>query len=100
VKSALARKGSAAAELSVVSRRRGRFMSVLRQMYSWAMEESVLKRQNNPASKIQKNLPKKKPGEIVLTLREARIVWQAAKDCGYPFGTHAQLMMLKRLPLG
>ncbi|HTE40762.1 MAG TPA: tyrosine-type recombinase/integrase [Steroidobacteraceae bacterium] len=69
-------------------------MSVLRQMYSWAMEESVLKRQNNPASKIQKNLPKKKTGEIVLTLREARIVWQAAQDCGYPFGTHAQLMML------
>jgi integrase len=69
-------------------------MSVLRQMYSWAMEEGVLKRQNNPASKIQKNLPKKKTGEVVLTLREARIVWQAAQDCGYPFGTHAQLMIL------
>lgn len=69
-------------------------MSVLRQMYSWAMEESVLKRQDNPASKIQKNLPKKKRGEIVLTLREARIVWRAARDCGYPFGTHAQLMLL------
>lgn len=69
-------------------------MSVLRQMYSWAMDESVLKRRDNPASKIQKNLPKKKQGEVVLSLREARIVWQAAKDCGYPFGTHAQLMLL------
>lgn len=28
------------------------------------------------------------------TLREARTVWQAAKDCGYPFGVHAQLMTL------
>ncbi|MGH8178688.1 MAG: tyrosine-type recombinase/integrase [Steroidobacter sp.] len=69
-------------------------MSVLRQMYSWAIEERIVKRQDNPASKIQKNLPKKKKGEIVLSLREARIVWQAAQDCGYPFGTHAQLMLL------
>src|SRR5690606_28953454 len=39
-------------------------------------------------------LPKQKRGETVLTLKEARIVWQAAQDCGYPFGTHAQLMLL------
>lgn len=69
-------------------------MSVLRQMYSWAIDESVLKRKDNPASKIQKNLPKPKRGETVLTLRESRIVWQAAKDCGYPFGDHARLMLL------
>lgn len=69
-------------------------MSVLRQMYSWAIDESVLKRKDNPASRMQKNLPKQKRGETVLTLREARIVWAAAKDCGYPFGTHAQLMLL------
>jgi integrase len=69
-------------------------MSVLRQMYSWAMDECVLKRKDNPASKIQKNLPKQKKGEVVLTLREARVVSQAAQDCGYPFGTHAQLMLL------
>ena len=69
-------------------------ISVLRQMYSWAIDEGVLKRKDNPASKMQKNLPKAKRGETVLTLREARIVWQAACDCGYPFGTHAQLMLL------
>ena len=69
-------------------------MSVLRQMYSWAIDESVLKRKDNPASRMQKNLPKQKRGETVLTLREARIVWQAAGDCGHPFGTHAQLMLL------
>lgn len=68
--------------------------SVLRQMYSWAIDESVLKRKDNPVSRMQKNLPKQKRGETVLTLREARIVWQAARDCGYPFGTHAQLMLL------
>jgi integrase len=69
-------------------------MSVLRQMYSWAIEEEVLKRRDNPASKIQKNLPRKKQGETVLTLAEARWVWQAAQDCAYPFGTHVQLMLL------
>ena len=69
-------------------------MSVLRQLYSWAIDERVLKRQDNPASRIQKNLPKKKTGETVLSLKEARIVYQAAKDCGYPFGDHARLMLL------
>ncbi len=69
-------------------------MSVLRQMYSWAIDEGVLKRKDNPASRMQKNLPKQKRSETVLTLREARVVWQAAIDCGYPFGTHAQLMLL------
>jgi integrase len=69
-------------------------MSVLRQLFSWAIDERVLKRQDNPASRIQKNLPKKKTGETVLSLKEARIVYQAAKDCGYPFGDHARLMLL------
>lgn len=69
-------------------------MSVLRQMYSWAIDEGVLKRKDNPASRMQKNLPQQKRGETVLMLREARVVWQAARDCGYPFGAHAQLMLL------
>ena len=69
-------------------------MSVLRQMYSWAIDEGVLRRRDNPASRMQKNLPKQKRGETVLMLREARMVWQAARDCGYPFGVHAQLMLL------
>jgi len=69
-------------------------MSVIRQLYTWGQEEGVIKRRDNPASKIEKNLPKKKKGEIVLTLAEARIVWQAAKDCGFPFGTHVQLQFL------
>jgi integrase len=69
-------------------------MGVMRQMYSWGQEEGVIKRKDNPASKIQKNLPKKKQGEIVLNLDEARIVWRALEDCGYPFGTHAQLQLL------
>jgi integrase len=69
-------------------------MSVIRQMYTWGQEEGVIKRKDNPASKIEKNLPKKKKGEIVLTLSEARIVWQAAKDCGFPFGTQVQLQFL------
>jgi hypothetical protein len=45
---------------------------VLRHMYSWAMEEVKLRRKDNPASKITRNLPKKKQGEVVLSLQEAR----------------------------
>ena len=69
-------------------------IGVLRHMYSWAMDESKLKRRDNPASKIDKNLPKKKARDVVLSLNEARIVWQAAQATGYPFGTHVQLMLL------
>ena len=69
-------------------------MCVLRHMYSWAMEEGKLKRKDNPASKIDRNLPKGKQGDVVLSLKEARIVWDAAEATGYPFGTHVQLMLL------
>jgi len=58
------------------------------------MDEGKLKRPDNPASKIDKNLPKKKQRDVVLSLNEARIVWRAAEATGYPFGTHVQLMLL------
>jgi len=69
-------------------------MRVFRHMYSWAIEEGKVRRRDNPCSNIIKHLPKAKRGETVLSLEEARIVWQAAGDCGYPFGSHAQLMLL------
>jgi integrase len=69
-------------------------MGVLRHMYSWALDEDKLKRKDNPASRIEKNLPKKKQGDVVLSLAEARTVWDAAEITGYPFGTHVQLMLL------
>jgi integrase len=69
-------------------------MGVLRHMFTWALDEGKLKRKDNPASKIDRNLPKKKEREVVLSLNEARIVWAAAESAGYPFGTHVQLMLL------
>jgi integrase len=69
-------------------------MRVFRHMYSWAIEEGKVRRRDNPCGNIIKHLPKAKRGETVLSLEEARIVWQAAGDCGYPFGSHAQLMLL------
>ena len=69
-------------------------MGVLRHMYSWAMEEGKLKRKDNPASRIVKNLPRSRSRDVVLSLSEARLVWQAAELIGYPFGTHVQLMLL------
>lgn len=69
-------------------------MGVLRHMYSWGMEERKIKRSDNPAARITKNLPKKKEGEVVLSLAEARIVYRAAAATGYPFGTHTQLQLL------
>jgi len=69
-------------------------MGVLRHMYAWGIDEGKLKRQDNPASKIDKNLPKPRKRDVVLSLKEARIVWKAAESIGYPFGTHVQLMLL------
>ena len=69
-------------------------IGVLRQMISWGIEESILKRRDNPVSKLQKNLPTKRTGERVLSMTEARIVFQAAGQIGYPFGTLVQLMLL------
>jgi integrase len=69
-------------------------VGVLRHMFGWAIDEGKLRRQDNPASKIDKNLPKAKQRDVVLSLKEARVVWQAAESIGYPFGTHVQLMLL------
>lgn len=69
-------------------------MGVLRHMYSWAIDEGKLRREDNPVSKIVKSLPKKKARDVVLSLNEARLVWQAAELTGYPFGAHVQLMLL------
>jgi hypothetical protein len=72
----------------------GTVTGALRRMYSWAMEAGKLKRKDNPASKIDRNLPKKKQGDVVPSLNEACLVWDAAEVTGYPIGTHVQLMLL------
>ena len=69
-------------------------MAVLRHMFTWAIDEGKIKRDDNPVSRIDRNLPKAKHREVVLSLNEARLVWQAAESIGYPFGTHVQLMLL------
>jgi integrase len=69
-------------------------VSVLRKMLSWASDEDKIKRKDNPASGMEKNLPKKRKGERVLTLDEAREAWRAAASLGYPFGPAYQLIML------
>jgi integrase len=69
-------------------------VTVLRQMITWAMDEGKIRRETNPASNMEKNLPKKKRGERVLSLEEAREAWRAAGDLGYPFGPVYQLDLL------
>ncbi len=69
-------------------------VGVLKHLFSWAIEEGKLKRRDNPASRIDRNLPNKARGETVLSLDEARLVYRAAEATGYPFGTHVQLMLL------
>ncbi|MGE0114932.1 MAG: tyrosine-type recombinase/integrase [Steroidobacteraceae bacterium] len=69
-------------------------LGVLRHMLSWAIREGLVKRTDNPASDMERNLPKKRKKDRVLTLEEARLVWRAAESAGYAFGTHARLMML------
>jgi integrase len=69
-------------------------VSVLRQMITWGIDEKKLKRQDNPATNMDKNLPKKKRRDRVLSLEEARQAWRAAGEMGYPFGPAYQLALL------
>lgn len=69
-------------------------VSVLRKMINWGIDEGLLKRKDNPVSGMEKNLPKKKQKERVLSVEEARIAWRAADTLGYPFGPTYQLIML------
>jgi integrase len=69
-------------------------LAVLRQMITWGMDEDKIKREVNPATNMEKNLPKKKKGERVLSIEEAREAWRAAGDLGYPFGPVYQLDLL------
>jgi hypothetical protein len=49
-------------------------IAVLRLVVSWAIRENLIKRTDNPASDMEKNLPKKRKKDRVLSLDEARIV--------------------------
>jgi integrase len=63
-------------------------IAVLRLLVLWAIRENLIKRADNPASDMERNLPKKHKKDRVLSLDEARIVWRAARSAGYAFGTH------------
>ncbi len=69
-------------------------ISVLRKMFSWARDEGLIKRLENPVAGIESNLPRKRRKDRVLTRDEARIVWAAAQTLGYPFGPVYQLILL------
>ena len=69
-------------------------IAVLRKMVNWGIREKLLKRTENPVTGMEDNLPKKRRKARVLSLEEARIVWQAASTLGYPFGPAYQLIML------
>ncbi len=62
-------------------------------MVGWAIEERLIIREDNPASRMERNLPKKRKGDRVLSLEEARAVWRAA-DSGFAFDNHVRLMLL------
>ena len=69
-------------------------LGVLRHMITWGNDEGKLKRKDNPASGMEKNLPKKKKGERVLSRDEAKAAWRAAGTLGYPFGPVFRLILL------
>jgi integrase len=70
-----------------------RALGVLRLMVGWAIEERLIHREDNPASGMERNLPKKRKGDRVLSLEEVRAVWRAA-DSGFAFDNHVRLMLL------
>jgi integrase len=69
-------------------------LGALRHMIAWGSEEGKLKRNDNPASGMEKNSPKKKQGERVLSLDEANAAWRTAGTLGYPFGLAYRLILL------
>lgn len=69
-------------------------ITVLRKMINWGIRERLLKRTDNPVSGMEDNLPKKRQKDRVLSLEEARIVWEAAQTLDYPFGPAYQLVLL------
>jgi hypothetical protein len=68
-----------------------RALGVLRLMVGWAIDERLINREDNPACRFERNLPRKNKGDRVLSLDEARIVWHAANS-GFPFDSHARLL--------
>src|SRR5260370_12253576 len=70
-----------------------RALGVLRLMVGWAIEERLVNREDNVASGMMRNLPPKRRGERVLSISEARIVWQAA-DSGFAFDNLIRLLLL------
>jgi integrase len=69
-------------------------MGVLRKMINWGIRERLLKRTDNPVAGMEDNLPKKRSKERVLSMDEARLVWEAAGTLGYPFGPLYRLILL------
>jgi integrase len=69
-------------------------VGLLRKMLGWASKEELITRKDNPVAGMESNLPKKKEGNRVLSLREARAAWKAARTLGYPFGPIYQLILL------
>jgi len=70
-----------------------RALGVLRLMVGWAIEERLVNREDNPASRMERHLPKKRKADRVLSIDEVRAVWRAA-DSGFAFDNHARLMLL------
>jgi hypothetical protein len=52
-------------------------------MITWSIDEELVVRRDNPASKMIRNLPLKQARERVLSLDKARAVWRAAESAGY-----------------
>ena len=63
-------------------------------MIGWGIDESKLRRKDNPVSSMERNLPCNVKRTRVLNLEESRDAWRGAADIGYPFGPVYQLDML------
>jgi hypothetical protein len=44
-------------------------------MVGWAIEERLVNREDNPASRMERHLPKKRKADRVLSIDEVRAVW-------------------------
>ena len=65
---------------------------VLRRLFSWAIEESVLT--DDPTEGVTKRVKERQDRERVLTPAEIKLFWSGCDRLGWPFGPLCQLLLL------
>src|SRR5215204_4254805 len=68
-----------------------RTLAAVRKLFNWALDRSII--ESSPCVRITPP-SEEKSRDRVLTDEELRLIWTAAQQIGWPFGSFAQMLML------